>query len=212
MRAPRFTRGGRQCRTKRDEICSRSRCWSASASALAEGDGILGVSVGLLHIRPHIDSPVVGAAASTETIPVLNFHFFVTDRISLNTALGVTRHNFTAPGVELGQASMVPLNLTVQYRFIPPGHGFSPYVGAGANHTVFSRQRGPVFSRLESLRDSNGAIVQAGFDYWFSKKYFLNVDFRKFYIGTDIEPVGGAKIETIHLDPLTIGLAVGVRF
>ncbi|MBI2313746.1 MAG: OmpW family protein [Betaproteobacteria bacterium] len=183
-----------------------------STPSLAEEGGVLGVSVGLLNIRPQISSPVVGASASNETIPVVNFHFYITDRISLNTALGVTRHTFTAGGAELGEASMVPLNLTAQYRFMPPGNRFSPYVGAGVNHTVFSRQRGAVFSGLETFKDSNGAILQAGFDYWFNKKYFLNVDIRKFYIETDIVPVGGAKIETIDLDPLTIGVAVGARF
>lgn len=189
-------------------------CGMPATLSAAEG-GVLGVSVGVLNIRPHIQSPVVGADATNETIPVLNFHFYLpwfNERISLNTALGVTRHTFHAGGAELGKASMVPLNLTVQYRFVPPGSRFSPYLGLGINHTIFSRQSGPVFSHLNTFKDSNGPLLQAGFDYWFDKKYFLNVDVRKFYIKTDVVPVGGAKIETIDLDPLTVGLAVGARF
>lgn len=177
--------------------------------------GILGVSVGALQIRPHVDSPVVGADAVNQTIPVLNFHFYLPwfdERLSLNTALGVTRHRFSAGGATLGSASMVPLNLTLQYRFMPPGNALSPYVGIGANHTVFSRQRGPVFETLRTFKDSMGPVFQAGFDYWFDKTYFVNVDVRKFYIDTEVVPVGGSKIEKIDLDPVTVGLAVGVRF
>lgn len=184
-------------------------------SVNAAEKGVLGVSVGALSVRPNIDSPVVGADAANHTLPVLNLHFYLpwfNEQLSLNTALGVTRHRFSAGGTTLGSASMVPLNLTLQYRFTAPGNGFNPYVGIGANNTIFSRQRGPVFEGLRTFKDSIGPVLQVGFDYWLDKTYFVNFDVRKFYIDTDVVPVGGSRIEKIDLDPVSIGLAIGARF
>ena len=42
--------------------------------------------------------------------------------------------------------------------------------------------------------------------------YFVNFDIKKFYLETNVTPQGGAKIETITLNPLLIGLAVGKQF
>lgn len=189
----------------------------AAGPSRADGDpGVFGVSVGALAVLPDVDSPVLGADATNNVIPVVSFHWylpFFQERLSLNTALGVTRHRVTdSSGAELGKVSTVPLNLTLQYRFLPPGKGFSPFVGAGVNHTIFSRERGPAFSQVSTLKDTTGAVVQAGFDYWFSKNFFVNVDVRKFYISTDVRLQNGPKIEKIDLDPLAIGANVGYRF
>lgn len=171
----------------------------------------LDVSVGLMNVRPDIKSPVVGADATNETIPIANFTYYLSENFALNTTAGITRHEFSNAGGNLGKASMAPLHLMAQYHFFPKA-SFKPYLGAGIHHTLFFDQDGPAFNGLEDFPSDTGAVLQAGFDYAFNKDYFINLDVKKFYLETDVTPIGGAKIETIKLNPLLIGLAVGKRF
>ncbi len=172
----------------------------------------LDVSLGLVNVIPDIDSPVVGADATTETKPIANLTYYLNDNLALNTAAGITRHTFTAGGTTLGRASMAPFHLMLQYHFMPKS-AFSPYVGAGMHHTVFFNKEGAVFNTLRGFPADTGGVLQVGFDYAFNKDYFINFDVKKFYLETDVLPGGGgAKIETLALDPLLVGLAVGMHF
>ncbi len=183
----------------------------AASTGLAQA-GNLDVSLGLVNVIPDIDSPVVGASASTETNPILNLTYYLNDNLALNTAAGITRHTFKAGGATLGKASMAPFHLMLQYHFMPKST-FSPYVGAGIHHTIFFDKDGPVFNTLRDFPADTGGVLQVGFDYAVNKDYFVNFDVKKFYLKTDVLPgAGGAKIETLALDPLLVGLAVGRHF
>lgn len=184
----------------------------AASTTLAQADNRLDVSLGLVNIIPDIDSPVVGADATTETKPIMNLTYYLNDNLALNTAAGITRHTFTAGGATLGKASMAPFHLMMQYHFMPKSD-FSPYVGAGIHHTVFFDKSGAVFDTLRGFPADTGGVLQVGFDYAINKDYFINFDVKKFYLKTDVLPGGGgAKIETLALDPLLVGLAVGMHF
>ena len=106
---------------------------------------------------------------------------------------------------------MAPFHLMAQYHFMPKAD-FRPYVGVGIHHTVFFKQSGPAFNGLEDFKADTGAVLQAGFSYTLNKDYFVNFDVKKFYLETNVTPQGGAKIETITLNPWLIGLAVGKQF
>lgn len=174
--------------------------------------GNLDVSLGLVNVIPDIDSPVVGADAGNEINPIANITYYLNDNLALNTAAGITRHTFTAGGATLGKASMAPFHLMLQYHFMPKS-AFSPYLGAGIHHTVFFDKSGPVFDTLRKFPADTGGVLQLGFDYAINKNYFINFDVKKFYLKTDVLPGGGgAKIESITLDPLLVGLAVGRHF
>ena len=181
---------------------------AASASHAANLD----VSLGLVNVIPDIESPVVGVEASTETKPILNLTYHLNEHLALNTAAGITRHTFSAGGATLGKASMAPFHLLLQYHF-KPGAAFSPYVGAGLHHTLFFDKNGAVFDTLRDFPADTGGVLQLGFDYALGKDYFINFDVKKFYLKTDVLPgAGGPKIETLTLDPLLVGLAVGRHF
>ena len=183
----------------------------AASATLAQAGG-LDLSFGLVSVRPDIESPVVGADAGNETKPILNLTYYIGDHLALNTAAGITRHTFTAGGATLGKASMAPFHLMLQYHFMPKS-AFNPYVGAGLHHTVFFDKNGPVFDGLRGFPADTGGVLQIGFDYALNKDYFINFDAKKFYLKTDVIPAGAsAKIETITLDPLLVGLAVGRHF
>lgn len=172
----------------------------------------LDISLGLVNVIPDIDSPVVGVDATTETKPIANLTYYLNDNLALNTAAGITRHTFSAGGATLGRASMAPFHLMLQYHFMPKS-AFRPYVGAGVHHTVFFNKEGAVFDTLRGFPADTGGVLQVGFDYAINKDYFINFDVKKFYLETDVRPGGGgAKIETLALDPLLVGLAVGMHF
>lgn len=171
----------------------------------------LDVSVGLVGVLPDVKSPVVGADADDRYVPVINFTYYLSDHFALNTAAGITRHEFDNAGGKLGKASMAPFHLMAQYHFTPKAD-FRPYVGVGIHHTIFFDQGGPAFDGLKDFPSDTGAVLQAGFSYSVNKDYFVNVDVKKFFLETDVTPKGGAKIETIELDPLLVGIAFGKRF
>lgn len=183
----------------------------AAATGLAQAGHPLDVSLGLVNIRPDIESPVVGVAASNEVKPIVNLTYYLGDHLALNTAAGITRHTFTAGGTLLGKASMAPFHLLLQYHF-QPGAAFRPYLGAGLHHTIFFDQQGTTFDTLRDFPADTGGVLQAGFDFAINKDYFLNFDVKKFYLKTGVTPTGGARIETLTLDPLLVGLAVGRHF
>lgn len=168
------------------------------------------VSLGAIYVQPQVDSPVLGAQVSSDTQPLVGLSYYFTRHIALATQIALPRSDISVDGVNQGRVSMAPFNLTAQYHFLP-GRAFSPYVGAGINHTVFFNQGGNL-SGFDRFGPSTGALVQAGFMYKLSGKYFLNLDVAKWYIKTDITPKGGSKIETMALNPVTVGLTIGRYF
>ena len=44
-----------------------------------------------------------------------------------------------------------------------------------------------------------------------SKNSFINIDIKKIYIKTDVT-LGGAKIDTLRLDPVVLGVGYGMKF
>lgn len=171
----------------------------------------LDVSVGLVGVLPDIKSPVVGADANDRYVPIVNFTYYLSDHFALNTAAGITRHEFDNAGGKLGKASMAPFHLMAQYHFMPKAN-FRPYVGVGIHHTIFFNQEGPAFDLLKDFPSDTGAVLQAGFSYSVSKEYFVNVDVKKFYLETEVAFKGAPKLETIELNPLLVGIAFGKQF
>ena len=166
--------------------------------------------VGVIYVQPHVDSPVLGAHVSNDTQPVLDLNYYFTNHIALATQLALPRHEVSVGGVSLGKVTLAPFNLVLQYHFMPE-QKFSPYLGAGINYTLFFDQGGTL-SNFERFGPSTGGVLQAGADYNLNQKDFINFDVKKWYIETDITPKGGAKIETMKLDPVTLSVAFGMHF
>ncbi len=169
-------------------------------------------SLGLMSVNADMDSPVLGVDASDRVTPVINASYFLTRQIALNTAAGIARHRFSLGGATLGRASMAPLNLVAQWHFLPEGR-FRPYVGVGVHHTLFFDQEGPVFDQLARFKSDTGLVLQAGVSWSVSERYFINLDYKKFYLETDVRFSGApARVERIGLDPDVFSLAFGMRF
>ena len=115
-----------------------------AAPAMAEqGDWL--VRLRAINVVPNEEATItpIGGDVDIDTsvVPELDITYFVQDNWALELILGVTPHDVmavdTAAGdIDLGDVTLLPPTLTLQYHFNPEGQ-YRPYVGAGVNYTHF---------------------------------------------------------------------------
>jgi len=116
------------------------------------------------------------------------------------------------PGTEhrLGAFEMLPIDLTLQWR--PRGRSdasLQPYVGLGLNVTTTWEASGLLDSTHPPV--TLGPAVQLGVTHALSPQAVLNVDARWHTMSVDF--VNFAETEPrVTLDPLSLGLGVGISF
>ena len=171
-------------------------------------------------------------------IPELDFTYFFTKNFAAELILGTSRHtvgtlgsNVYVPGVvevgenvnvDLGSVWLLPPTLMLQYHHQVTDN-FKPYVGIGANYTIFYNEKSGVAKDI-SYDNKFGWGYQFGFDIDITEKFFINVDFKKLFLKTDVTvdtsnllvpnaPVNELKIPAkVKIDPMLIGFGVGMRF
>jgi outer membrane protein len=169
--------------------------------------------------------PGSGLATSDSVVPELDISYFFTKNIAAELILGVTPHHVTGTGVattnglDVGKAWLLPPTLTFQYHFTDFG-AFKPYIGAGANYTVFFSQsagntsNGTVTVTSSSLHNSFAPAAQIGFDYMFDRHWGWNVDVKKLWLRPDWNGNSnvGALTGKVNLDPWLIGTGIVYKF
>lgn len=169
-------------------------------------------------------------------IPELDFTYFFTKNIAAELILGTTKHsvgtigsNLTAiegpasADVDLGSVYLLPPTLMLQYHF-EVGEVFKPYVGVGANYTIFYNEKSGIAQDIK-YKNQFGYGYQLGFDLNLTEKFFINFDFKKLFLKTDVTvngdnllPAGVPAGSTltipakVKIDPMLIGFGVGMRF
>jgi len=181
----------------------------ASSNAFAEAGDWL-VRVRAVNVDPkNSSSPVAGVGVSSKTIPEVDISYFFTPNIAAELVLTYPQeHDVTLNGAKLGTLKELPPTLLVQYHFAP-GSGFNPYVGVGINHTLFSSVDIPGFSVSSS---STGGALQIGADIPLGSSMSLNFDVKKIYMKTDVSTAAGAKLTTLDINPVLIGVGLGWKF
>lgn len=175
------------------------------------------VRVRAVHLNPADKAdPVAGAGAhdrisvSNETIPEFDVSYFFTKNIAAELVLTYPqKHDVALDGAKIGTVKHLPPTLLVQYHFRPDA-SIRPYIGAGVNYTLFSKNR--MLGGVASLEhDSVGLAVQAGADIAIDQRWSINLDLKKAQIRSDVL-IGGAKASRVKIDPLMLGVGVGYRF
>mgnify|MGYP003125334499 CR=1 FL=1 len=153
----------------------------------------------------------------TSIVPELDITYFVHDQWAVELILAVTPHDVAAVDtlagdIDLGDVTLLPPTLTLQYHFNPDGQ-VRPYVGAGVNYTHFFNEDLPGGSALSTIEydDSFGLAAQAGVDFALQDDWFLNVDVKYIDIDTDVL-IDGAIAADVEIDPLVVGVGFGRRF
>lgn len=130
------------------------------------------------------------------------------------------KHDIRTKGkTPVGSVQHLPPTISLQYH--PDIDGpFKPYVGAGLNITLFFDEEidsaiglGP---KLDLDTVSFGPAVQAGVDFFFDDRTFINLDIRWADIDSDAEVTGGTggtvDLGEVQIDPLIIGINFGWQF
>ena len=191
-----------------------------AAPAMAEqGDWL--VRLRALNVVPNEEATItpIGGDVDIDTsvVPELDITYFVQDNWAVELILGVTPHDVmavdTAAGdIDLGDVTLLPPTLTLQYHFNPEGQ-YRPYLGAGVNYTYFFNEDLPSGSALSTIDydASFGLAAQAGIDIALQDEWFLNLDVKYIDIDTDVV-IDGAVNADVQIDPVVFGVGFGRRF
>ncbi len=158
--------------------------------------------------------------------PEIDFTYMATDHVGFELIAATTKHSAsgrtgtTGSIGKLASTWVLPPTLTAQYHFLPDAK-IRPYVGAGVNYTLFYNEsassglEGAVGATKVHMSDSFGWAAQAGVDIDLTDKLFLNLDVKYIDIDTTARlstTAAGVQKVRINLDPLVVGVGVGVRF
>jgi len=205
-------------------IASALLCATAlSAPAHAAGDDSMsGIHAGdvLVRLRAISIMPSVSTTGTLSTlhtdvnnatVPELDFTYMIRDNIGVELILATSRHQLTSSIGGLGGVNVLPPTLLLQYHFNHAGR-VRPYVGAGLNYTLFYNNGLHAGAQPVSIRNhSFGPALQAGVDVQVTKTLFVNADIKKIWMHTDAS-LGAQPLGRVSIDPVVVGLGVGMRF
>jgi outer membrane protein len=182
---------------------------ASAAAGAAQGDWLARARV--ININPDASSSALNLDVDTQTTLELDFSYFVTNNLALELILATKKHEVTAGGVPIGSVKHLPPTLTLQYHFAPQAT-VRPYLGAGINYTRFydvSLGNGA----FTVDKSSWGPALQAGVDIQLDKRFFLNIDIKKIWMDTDVKATAtGATAANLEIDPVIIGIGLGLKF
>jgi outer membrane protein len=150
---------------------------------------------------------------SNKVIPEVDISYLVNQYLSAELILTYPqRLDVYAGAGRVGTVDALPPCLTLQGRY--PIGPVTPYVGAGANLTLFTAQKMNAGADIEVNSTSFGFVGQAGFDLAVpGLPITLNADVKYVTMKTDVKlKSGGTKITTINPNPLLIGAGIAYKF
>ena len=170
------------------------------------------------------------ADISTAYVPELDFTYFFTKNFAAELILATAEHDVKTIGsdisaiggptntdIDLGSVWLLPPTLTAQYH-LHVNDVFKPYVGAGINYTIFyNEDEGSVVKGID-YDNTVGFAVQGGFDLMITDKFFLNIDYKKLFLNTDVTVdasnlADGLEIPAdVDIDPNIFAFGVGMKF
>jgi outer membrane protein len=186
---------------------------AASIGGIHAGDVL--VRLRAISILPQVSTNSTLSALNVDvnnaTVPELDFTYMIRDNIGVELILGTSRHQLTSNLGGLGGVNVLPPTLLLQYHFNHQGT-VRPYVGAGLNYTLFYNNGLSAGGQPVSISNhSFGPALQAGVDVQVAKNLFVNADIKKIWMHTDAT-LGSTSLGTLHIDPLVVGIGVGMKF
>ncbi|MBU6486494.1 MAG: outer membrane beta-barrel protein [Burkholderiales bacterium] len=184
-----------------------------SSGALHAGDWL--VRLRAISIEPEARTnetlSALNVGVNNAIVPELDFTYMIRDYLGVELILATSRHQVTSSLGNLGGVGVLPPTLLLQYHFNHQGR-IRPYVGAGINYTLFYNNGLNAGGQSISIDNhSFGPAVQAGVDVQITKKLYVNADIKKIWMKTSAS-LGGTSLGTLHIDPLVVGVGIGMKF
>jgi len=192
---------------------------AVSTSALADQDGIsqgdIFGRVRVLSIEPQVSSSgtlsTLNTGVNNSMTPELDFTYMAMDHIGIELILATSRHTITSDAGKLGSVGVLPPTLLLQYHFNPHGK-IRPYVGAGLNYTLFYNDDLHAGGQPVAIGNhSFGGAAQAGVDVQVARNLFVNFDIKQLWMRTSAT-MGGQSLGTLRINPLVVGVGLGMKF
>jgi outer membrane protein len=153
----------------------------------------------------------LNVGVNNSIVPELDFTYMIRDYLGVELILAASRHQATSSLGNLGGVDVLPPTLLLQYHFNHQGR-VRPYVGAGLNYTLFYHNGLHAGGEPISIENhSFGPAVQAGVDVQVTKRLYVNADIKKIWMKTGTS-MNGTSLGTLHIDPLVVGVGVGMKF
>ncbi|MGF6901312.1 OmpW/AlkL family protein [Paraburkholderia sp. GAS348] len=194
----------------------------APQAQAAGGDQLNGIHAGDILVRlraisimPNVETnqslSALNVGVNNAIVPELDLTYMIRDYLGVELILGTSRHQLTSNLGNLGGVNVLPPTLLLQYHFNHAGR-IRPYVGAGLNYTLFYNNGLNAGGQPISITNhSFGPALQAGVDVQVTKSLFVNADIKKIWMHTDAT-LGGQSLGRLSIDPVVVGLGVGMRF
>jgi outer membrane protein len=202
----------------------------AASTGLAKGDVL--VRLRGIMVAPNEKSGSVLPAFPGEKVkvdnsvmPEVDVTYMATDHIAFELIAATTKHSAsgrtgtTGAIGRLASTWVLPPTLTAQYHFNSHG-AIRPYLGAGINYTIFWNEKASdgleaaVGRTHVKMDDSFGYALQAGVDVDITPKLFANFDLKYIEMDTTAHlrttAIGNQDVH-VHIDPLVLGVGLGVR-
>lgn len=153
--------------------------------------------------------------------------YMYTDHFAVDLPLALPfRHDLVGAGAiagvgKIGDVKALPITLMAQYRFLEAKAPVRPYVAAGLTYAKFFGERGSGAltaltnpggtSTQLSIESRWGTTFQAGVTARINDNWFVDASLSKTYLKTRNTLSTGQTLD-IKLDPVTVSVAVGMRF
>lgn len=138
--------------------------------------------------------------------------------LGVSTSKTNVRGTRTLYNQKLGSTWLFPPTFTLQWRFAP-AHVLQPYIGGGANYTLFYNTSSSLPSTKLKLSHSWGPVAQAGIDLFFSEDHpwIFNFDIKYIWIKTKVSLRShSTSIATNtthdHINPWVFGVGLGRKW
>lgn len=196
-----------------DDTAGQALPVDVASSGIHAGDWL--VRLRAISIEPQVRTSETLSALNVNVnnsiVPELDFTYMISDSLGVELILATSRHQLTSGLGRLGGVGVLPPTLLLQYHFNHEGR-VRPYVGAGMNYTLFYNNGLHAGGQPISIDNhSFGPALQAGVDVQVTKKLYVNADIKKIWMKTGAS-LGGTSLGTLHIDPLVVGLGVGMKF
>ncbi len=207
-----------------------------SAAAQAQAAGSWLVRAGITNITPDVTSGDLSAPSLAGTKSDVGdstrlgggITYIVNEHFSLDVPLALPfKHELTGDGAiagvgKIGEVKVLPMTLLAQYRFGEPTAQFRPYVGAGPTYAKFFKERStatlsaltggtPANPTTLSVESKLVPTIQLGASWTLNERWFVDAMVAKTFLKTRTTLSTGQTLD-IQLDPVTVSVAVGMRF